>query len=44
MVGVVDGVICGVEVVCSYKVGDSYVIELRFDICKMDKMCDYGEV
>ncbi|MCF9378509.1 flagellar assembly lipoprotein FlgP, partial [Vibrio parahaemolyticus] len=27
-----------------YKVGDSYVTELRLDIRKMDKMRDYGEV
>lgn len=42
--GAVDGVIRGAEVVRSYKVGDSYVTELRLDIRKMDKMRDYGEV
>ncbi|MDN3609349.1 flagellar assembly lipoprotein FlgP [Vibrio ostreicida] len=42
--GAVDGVIRGAEVVRSYKVGDSYVTELRLDIKKMNKMRDYGEV
>jgi outer membrane protein FlgP len=42
--GAVDGVIRGAEVVRSYKVGDSYVTELRLDIRKMDKLRDYGEV
>ncbi|RTZ16203.1 flagellar biosynthesis protein FlgP [Vibrio aquaticus] len=42
--GAVDGVIRGAEVVRSYKVGDSYVTELRLDIKKMDKLRDYGEV
>ncbi|NOH81318.1 flagellar biosynthesis protein FlgP [Vibrio sp. RE86] len=42
--GAVDGVIRGAEVVRSYKVGDSYVTELRLDIQKMDKLRDYGEV
>lgn len=41
--GAVDGVIRGAEVVRSYKVGDSYVTELRLDIRKMDKMRDYGK-
>ncbi|EKO3953829.1 flagellar biosynthesis protein FlgP [Vibrio fluvialis] len=42
--GAVDGVIRGAEVVRSYKVGDSYVTELRLDIRKMDRLRDYGEV
>ena len=42
--GAVDGVIRGAEVVRSYKVGDSYVTELRLDVKKMDKLRDYGEV
>ena len=42
--GAVDGVIRGAEVVRSYKVGDSYVTELRLDIKKMNKLRDYGEV
>jgi hypothetical protein len=42
--GAVDGVIRGAEVVRSYKVGDSYVTELRLDIRKMDKLREYGEV
>lgn len=42
--GAVDGVIRGAEVVRSYKVGDSYVTELRLDIQKMNKLRDYGEV
>ena len=42
--GAVDGVIRGAEVVRSYKVGDSYVTELRLDIQKMNRLRDYGEV
>ncbi|ELV8762007.1 flagellar assembly lipoprotein FlgP [Vibrio fluvialis] len=42
--GAVDGVIRGAEVVRSYKVGDSYVTELRLYIRKMDRLRDYGEV
>ncbi|RJX71636.1 flagellar biosynthesis protein FlgP [Vibrio sinensis] len=42
--GAVDGVIRGAEVIRSYKVGDSYVTELRLDIQKMNKLRDYGEV
>ncbi|MGC9404226.1 flagellar assembly lipoprotein FlgP [Vibrio genomosp. F10] len=42
--GAVDGVIRGAEVVRSYKVGDSYVTELRLDIEKMDRLRTYGEV
>lgn len=42
--GEVDGVIRGAEVVRSYKVGDSYVTELRLDIQKMNKLRDYGEI
>ncbi|MGC9423189.1 MULTISPECIES: flagellar assembly lipoprotein FlgP [Vibrio] len=42
--GAVDGVIRGAEVVRSYKVGDSYVTELRLDIRKMDRLRSYGEV
>jgi len=42
--GAVDGVIRGAEVVRSYKVGDSYVTELRLDVDKMNKLRDYGEV
>ncbi|WP_159651477.1 flagellar assembly lipoprotein FlgP [Vibrio atypicus] len=42
--GAVDGVIRGAEVVRTYKVGDSYVTELRLDIQKMNKLRDYGEV
>lgn len=42
--GAVDGVIRGAEVVRSYKVGDSYVTELRLDIRKMERLRDYGEV
>lgn len=42
--GAVDGVIRGAEVVRSYKVGDSYVTELRLDIKKMDMLRNYGEV
>ncbi|MGY3570452.1 flagellar assembly lipoprotein FlgP [Vibrio paucivorans] len=42
--GAVDGVIRGAEVVRSYKVGDSYVTELRLDIQKMEKLREYGEV
>lgn len=42
--GAVDGVIRGAEVVRSYKVGDSYVTELRLDVKKMDRLRDYGEV
>ncbi|WP_165312051.1 flagellar assembly lipoprotein FlgP [Vibrio ziniensis] len=42
--GEVDGVIRGAEVVRSYKVGDSYVTELRLDINKMNMLRDYGEV
>jgi hypothetical protein len=42
--GAVDGVIRGAEVVRSYKVGDSYVTELRLDVKKMNKLRDYGEV
>lgn len=43
-IGAVDGVIRGAEVVRAYKVGDSYVTELRLDIRKMDKLKQYGEV
>lgn len=42
--GAVDGIIRGAEVVRSYKVGDSYVTELRLDVNKMDRLRDYGEV
>ncbi len=42
--GAVDGVIRGAEVVRSYKVGDSYVTELRLSIDKMNRLRDYGEV
>ena len=42
--GAVDGVIRGAEVVRSYKVGGTYVTELRLDIQKMNKLRDYGEV
>lgn len=42
--GAVDGVIRGAEVVRSYKVGDSYVTELRLDIKKMEMLQNYGEV
>ena len=42
--GAVDGVIRGAEVIRSYKVGDSYVTELRLDIRKMDRLRNYGEV
>ncbi|KOO07337.1 flagellar assembly lipoprotein FlgP [Vibrio hepatarius] len=42
--GAVDGVIRGAEVLRSYKVGDSYVTELRLDIQKMNRLRDYGEV
>ncbi|MGF1696962.1 flagellar assembly lipoprotein FlgP [Vibrio kyushuensis] len=42
--GAVDGVIRGAEVVRSYKVGDSYVTELRLDIEKMDQLRSYGDV
>jgi hypothetical protein len=42
--GAVDGVIRGAEVVRSYKVGDSYVTELRLDVDKMERLRDYGEV
>jgi hypothetical protein len=42
--GAVDGIIRGAEVVRSYKVGDSYVTELRLDVTKMDRLRDYGEV
>ncbi len=42
--GEVDGVIRGAEVVRSYKVGDSYVTELRLDINKMERLREYGEV
>lgn len=42
--GAVDGVIRGAEVVRSYKVGDSYVTELRLDVKKMNQLRDYGEV
>ncbi|MEZ8826800.1 flagellar assembly lipoprotein FlgP [Vibrio amylolyticus] len=42
--GAVDGVIRGAEVVRSYKVGDSYVTELRLDIEKMNQLRSYGEV
>lgn len=42
--GAVDGIIRGAEVVRSYKVGDSYVTELRLDITKMDRLQEYGEV
>ncbi|MGL6258156.1 LPP20 family lipoprotein [Vibrio sp. WXL103] len=42
--GYVDGVIRGAEVVRSYKVGDSYVTELRLDVEKMDMLRRYGEV
>lgn len=42
--GSVDGVIRGAEVIRSYKVGDSYVTELRLDIRKMDRLRNYGEV
>ncbi len=42
--GEVDVVIRGAEVVRSYKVGDSYVTELRLDINKMDRLRNYGEV
>lgn len=42
--GAVDGVIRGAEVVRAYKVGDSYVTELRLDILKMNKLRDFGEV
>ncbi|WP_162045820.1 flagellar assembly lipoprotein FlgP [Vibrio taketomensis] len=42
--GAVDGVIRGAEVIRSYKVGDTYVTELRLDIQKMNKLRDYGEV
>lgn len=42
--GAVDGVIRGAEVLRAYKVGDSYVTELRLDIQKMNKLRNYGEV
>ncbi|RQW63986.1 flagellar assembly lipoprotein FlgP [Vibrio viridaestus] len=42
--GSVDGIIRGAEVVRSYKVGDSYVTELRLDIKRMNEMRNYGEV
>lgn len=42
--GEVDGIIRGAEVVRSYKVGDSYVTELRLSIQKMQQMREYGEV
>ncbi|MCE0494434.1 flagellar assembly lipoprotein FlgP [Vibrio salinus] len=42
--GAVDGIIRGAEVVRSYKVGDSYVTELRLNIQKMDELRSYGEV
>ncbi|MGF1741521.1 flagellar assembly lipoprotein FlgP [Vibrio profundum] len=42
--GAVDGVIRGAEVVRAYKVGDSYVTELRLDILKMNKLREFGEV
>ncbi|WP_428775393.1 flagellar assembly lipoprotein FlgP [Vibrio sp.] len=42
--GAVDGVIRGAEVVRSYKVGDSYVTELRLNIDKMNRLRNYGEV
>ncbi|MBF8999426.1 MULTISPECIES: LPP20 family lipoprotein [Vibrio] len=42
--GATDGVIRGAEVVRSYKVGDSYVTELRLDIRKMEKLQNLGEV
>ncbi|MEI8631184.1 flagellar assembly lipoprotein FlgP [Vibrio sp. PP-XX7] len=42
--GAVDGVIRGAEVVRSYKVGDSYVTELRLSVERMEKMRNYGEV
>lgn len=42
--GEVDGIIRGAEVVRSYKVGDSYVTELRLNIEKMNKFREYGEV
>ncbi len=42
--GAVDGVIRGAEVVRSYKVGDSYVTELRLNVDKMERLRDYGEV
>jgi hypothetical protein len=42
--GAVDGIIRGAEVVRSYKVGDSYVTELRLDVNKMNRLRDFGEV
>ncbi|MCL9783913.1 flagellar biosynthesis protein FlgP [Vibrio sp. S4M6] len=42
--GSVDGIIRGAEVVRAYKVGDSYVTELRLDVNKMSKLRSYGEV
>jgi len=42
--GAVDGIIRGAEVIRSYKVGDSYVTELRLNIEKMKKLREYGEV
>ncbi|MGX9417156.1 LPP20 family lipoprotein [Vibrio sp. RC27] len=42
--GAVDGIIRGAEVVRSYKVGDSYVTELRLNVDKMSRLRDYGEV
>lgn len=42
--GAVDGIIRGAEVVRSYKVGDSYVTELRLDVNKMQQLRQFGEV
>lgn len=42
--GEVDGIIRGAEVVRSYKVGDSYVTELRLNLKKMKELRQYGEV
>ncbi|MGO1297186.1 MAG: LPP20 family lipoprotein [Vibrio sp.] len=40
----VDGIIRGAEVVRSYKVGDSYVTEMRVNIEVMSKLQGFGEI
>ncbi|MFC3022394.1 LPP20 family lipoprotein [Vibrio zhugei] len=40
----VDGIIRGAEVVRSYKVGDSYVTEMRVNVEVMSKLRGFGEI
>ena len=39
----IDGIIRGAEVLKSYRIGDSYVTELRLDMEKMNRLNAYGD-